>query len=396
MVAASRLHKKENTFIPIVKGEKLPPLLKLVAIYGPNASGKSNLIKGLRVIKTIAYRSPNAQSDLPVMPFRFDPLLATQPSRFEIHFVKDELRYQFDLAVTRERIVEERLSSFPSGKETLLYERIYDGKVDDYRFGAKLDGGKVLHNAWRQLTGPKSLFISQAVANSSEELRQLREPFAWLKAGLMAPDLRSLADSAQSVLQESHNGVEYITSFLQSLDVPVTRLRFEPLKVSASISPQNKNELGDSVESDPLSVMKTILTHQTALGEADFDFEEESDGTKGLIGFWLPWLIIDYEKSFSVLVIDELDSSLHPQIVASLVKKHLAYEKPAQLIFSTHDTHLMDTKLLRRDQFWLTERDANGATRLRSIYEFEGRESEDLEKRYYEGRYRGLPIVRQG
>jgi hypothetical protein len=78
-----------------------------------------------------------------------------------------------------------------------------------------------------------------------------------------------------------------------------------------------------------------------------------------------------------------------------LVDKHLKSDTSAQLIFTTHDTHLMDTKLLRRDQFWLTERDANGATQLRSIHDFEGRESEDLEKRYYEGRYRALPIIRR-
>ena len=67
----------------------------------------------------------------------------------------------------------------------------------------------------------------------------------------------------------------------------------------------------------------------------------------------------------------------------------------SQLIFTTHDTHLMDAKILRRDQFWLTERDLNGATKLRSIYDFEGRESEDIEKRYYEGRYRGLPLLKR-
>jgi AAA15 family ATPase/GTPase len=395
MVAASRLHKKENTFKPIVKGEKLPALLKLVAIYGPNASGKSNLIKALGVIKTIAHRSPNAQSDLPVMPFRFDPLLATKPSRFEIHFIKDALRYQFDLAVTKERIVEERLTAFPNGKASVLYERIYDGKVDDYRFGTKLEGGKELHNAWRQLTGPKSLFISQAVANSSEELQQLRAPFAWLKKGLFDPDLRSWANSTQDLLQGEPYGTKHITSFLQSLDVPVTRLRFESLDGLGAVLRQNRSEFGESIEENIKPILKTVFTHKTALGEADFDFEEESDGTKGLIGFWLPWLMLENDRSFGVLVIDELDSSLHPKIVASLVEKHLTYENPAQLIFSAHDTHLMDTKLLRRDQFWLTERDANGATTLRSIYEFEGREGEDLEKRYYEGRYRGLPIVRR-
>jgi AAA15 family ATPase/GTPase len=138
------------------------------------------------------------------------------------------------------------------------------------------------------------------------------------------------------------------------------------------------------------------LTHQTALGEAKFDFQEESEGTKNLIGFWLPWYVHTISSIISTLVVDELDSSLHPEIVALLVTKHIKSDSAAQLIFTTHDTHLMDTKLLRRDQFWLTERDANGATQLRSIHDFEGRESEDLEKRYYEGRYRGLPFVRKG
>ena len=124
---------------------------------------------------------------------------------------------------------------------------------------------------------------------------------------------------------------------------------------------------------------------------------------KNLIGFFLPWFLIgapidDFSRPDSIistLIVDELDSSLHPAIVACLVKKHLETKSQAQLIFTTHDTHLMDTKLLRRDQFWVTERDINGATQLRSIHDFEGRESEDLEKRYYEGRYRGLPFVRK-
>ena len=118
---------------------------------------------------------------------------------------------------------------------------------------------------------------------------------------------------------------------------------------------------------------------------------------KNLIGFWLPWATQDPSHNpRRLLVVDELDSSLHPKIVAALVEKHINSEIPSQLIFTTHDTHLMDAKLLRRDQFWITERDINGATQLRSIHDFEGRDSEDIEKRYYEGRYRGLPLVKRG
>jgi AAA15 family ATPase/GTPase len=102
------------------------------------------------------------------------------------------------------------------------------------------------------------------------------------------------------------------------------------------------------------------------------------------------------QKTCSVLVVDELDSSLHPKLVEALVEKHLESGLDSQLIFTTHDTHLMDSKLLRRDQIWMTERDAAGSTQLRSVHDFVGREGEDIEKRYYEGRYRSLPIVKRG
>jgi AAA15 family ATPase/GTPase len=101
-----------------------------------------------------------------------------------------------------------------------------------------------------------------------------------------------------------------------------------------------------------------------------------------------------FGSSMPVLWVDELDSSLHPELVAQLVRQLIATDNGAQLIFTTHDTHLMNAKLLRRDQFWITERDINGATRLNSIHDFEGREGEDIEKRYFEGRYRGLPIIK--
>jgi AAA15 family ATPase/GTPase len=232
----------------------------------------------------------------------------------------------------------------------------------------------------------------QAVANSNEELNQLRNPLKWLQTGFMivSGDMGIWADSSQRLAKDFPSFAEEISSFLQDVDVPVTNIRVDQIDSSSvgllqSIGSKLKN--------------KTILTHRTALGEAEFDFHEESEGTKNLIGFWLPWSVRakpSFNKESRILVVDELDSSLHPEIVVSLVAKHIKSDIPAQLIFTTNDTHLMDAKLLRRDQFWLTERDANGATQLRSIHDFEGRESEDLEKRYYEGRYRGLPFVRKG
>jgi hypothetical protein len=378
MVAAPKLRKKENVFVPVVKGEKIPALLKVAAIYGPNASGKSNLLKAMRIVRDIVDNP--ASEPLPAAPFRFDPLLAELPSRFEFHFICEEQRYKFDLAMKPERIVEERLTAFPMGKETLLYERLHTENGEQYRFGPQLEGGELVHQAWRDLTGPKMLFIKQAVANSREALKQLRIPFEWQTTGVVVCNegMSRLASGALALARTKPLMANRIVAFLGEIDVPVSEIKFKKM-------------------SDPES--SAIFIHTTALGSASFELDDESDGTKNLIGFWMPWVLMGSDISsragLAVVAVDELDSSLHPKIVATLIEQHLQDEQPPQLIFTTHDTHLMDTKLLRRDQFWLTERDKNGATQLRSIHDFEGRESEDLEKRYYEGRYRALPILRR-
>ncbi|WP_426318849.1 AAA family ATPase [Pseudoduganella sp. R-43] len=398
MVAAARLPKRENVLAPLVSDEELPDLLKVAAIYGPNASGKSNLLRALDVIPTLASSSPAVVKTLPVAPFRFDKDLLSSPSEFEVHFICDAVRYQFELSLTSERIVKERLISYPNGKSKLLYERRFtDKEGDEYRFGDTLEGGSELHQAWRRLTAPTSLFIAQAVANSNEDLHQLRVPFGWLLNGMFVIEggMASLARSSQRLVKKNPNYAAEVASFLQEVDVPVTEMRVD--SVQEKPSPLSALAMLASPSASQKEVNRTIFKHRTALGEAEFDFEEESEGTKGLVGFWLPWSMIAHgESTIKAVAVDEIDSSLHPEIVASLIQRYLASDKSAQLIFTTHDTHLMDTKLLRRDQFWLTERDANGATQLRSIHDFKGRESEDVEKRYFEGKYRGLPILSRG
>jgi AAA15 family ATPase/GTPase len=398
MVAAPRLKKGDNVFKPVVKGEKLPDLLKVAAIYGPNASGKSNLIKALSLVSEVAKRQPSAQSvPFPVSPFRFDPQLADQPTRIELHFIYAEQRYEFQLAITQERIVHERLVAFPKGKEALLYERQHLTTGDQYTLGEKLEGGRDLHELWKKSTGSQVLFINQAVANSNADLNQLREPLKWLNLGFLIVDNKNmewLQQNCKAIVKIDENFTKKLIDFLQTFDIPITDIHIDEIKSGLhNYSQKNNEQKSPLLEVIPTQI-KTVLTHQSLLSKSEFDFEEESEGTQNLIGFWLPWSV--HNRSNFGLIVDELDSSLHPEIVIALITKHLKAESPAQLIFTTHDTHLMDAKLLRRDQFWITERDTNGATQLRSIHDFEGRESEDIEKRYYEGRYRGLPFVRRG
>ncbi len=399
MVAAPRLQKKDNTFQPVVKGEKLPRLLKVAAIYGPNASGKSSLLRAFGAVSQIVGgRRFTEANSLPVSAFRFDPELAQQPSDFEIHFVSGAMRYEFQLSATPDRITHERLVAYPKGKESLLYERTHTEAGDVYSFG-DLEGGDFIHEAWRRMTGPRSLFLSQAVANSNEDLTQLKVPHKWLDNGIMSPggNLKGWAKTSQELAQKTPEFGKEICSFLQKIDVPITHIQVDD-DSTPNEDESLQIEMDKSGRSSAKPKTKTTLTHLTALGEADFDYAEESDGTKALIGFWLPWILLGdgSGNTCCTLLIDELDSSLHPLIVKALVSQHINREHPSQLIFTTHDTHLMDTRLLRRDQLWITERDMNGATSLRSIHDFVGREGEDVEKRYYEGKYRGLPFIRAG
>lgn len=409
MVAVSRLWKRENIFQPVVTGEKLPPLLKVVAIYGPNASGKSNFIRAFDALSFFCRRKPSAEVEqLPFSPFRFDPVLRDKPSRFEVHFIQRGMRYFFELAVTADRILEEKLVAYPKGKEELLYQRNYRDSSEEYVFGEYLEGGRDLHDAWRKLTGPQALFLVQAVANSSEELTQLREPFDWLANGALVVDrgMEHLARATQRLISDLPAFGIDIATLLHDVDVPISEIKAKVIDDSSSVGEGEQALSSDEAVNSKLKALrsnlkvKTTLTHKTSLGVADFDFDEESEGTKNMFGFALPWLMLRTNKSKSdgrcILVVDELDSSLHPKVVEALIERHINSDVPSQLIFTTHDTHLMDTKLLRRDQIWLTERDAAGATQLRSVHDFDGREGEDIEKRYYEGRYRGLPFVRRG
>jgi len=395
MVAEPRLKRKENTFRPELDGEEFPRLLKAAAVYGPNASGKSNLVNALSSVHEMVRQAPSAtQGSLPVASFRFDSALASLPSRFELNFIRQRQRYQFILAATKSRIEEEKLVLVAKGRETLLYHRRVDDGRDVYQLGDTLEGGKQVHEAWKKLTAPTQLFLTQAVANSSAELNQLRAPSEWLLNGIAFVNddiLQGLSRVTQNMAQSSPEFQAELLEFIRDLDIPIDGMTFVPDQTTA-------NDSADFNSDYPLLASrgtKPVLHHVTALGEARFELNEESKGTQSLFGFFTPWSVFqNAQVKWDALIVDELDTSLHPNIVRELIRRHIAKDIPSQLIFTTHDTRLMDSKLLRRDQIWLTERDINGATQLRSVHDFEGREGEDIEKRYYEGRYRALPITR--
>jgi len=401
MVASPRLGKRENVISPRVKGEKLPNLLKVAAIYGPNASGKSSLFKAIDFVRDVFSKAPHRpDKKLTADYFRFDVDLEEEPSNFEYHFIQKGMRYQYLLSANNNRIVFEELTAFPSGKERLLFKRELVNEKETYKFGSTLEGGEQVHEAWRKTTSPRSLYLAQAAQNSSDDMTQLKIPFSWFDDSLLVIDQNSLdtwSRASRKVLAMIPDTAESLSNFLAEVDIPISSISITA-KDESHKDLLNKTILDaegfDEFDNDT----KTTLIHKSALGDANFDFAEESEGTKNLIGFWLPWATLALRGSKKddnlTLFIDELDSSLHPQIVANIIKRHIKSTHHSQLIFTTHDTHLMKSRILRRDQFWITERDKNAATRLFSVHDFEGREGEDLERRYFAGRYRGLPLTK--
>lgn len=404
MVAAPRIGKKENIFeAPI--NEDFPQLLRAAVIYGPNASGKSNLLKGFRSLIQIAKREPsNKENHIPVQPFAFDPALADETSKFEIHFIVNKLRYEFILHADKNRITKEKLTCFPNGVEEILYDRSYIKNLDSYNYISGLQEDKLILDFWEKITPKDVLFLSQVISNNKNPDVKLLSAFDWLTKGLTCylGGANQLLDATVNLLQSDDNGGELIreffkenlTDFLRDFDVPISSIEYEE---------KNKNKnINVDVDVDVISEKKHKQTkdiyfkHDTKLGEFRINFDDQSAGTQSLVSFYTPWArtqrVRDGRIAGGTLIVDELDSSLHPLIVESLVKKHINNsESTSQLIFTTHDTHLMNTKILRRDQIWVTDRDAYGATILTCLHEYKGREGEDIEKRYYEGRYRGLP-----
>jgi len=402
-MAASRALKKlrsENTFSTGLTEKGMPDLLSAAAIYGPNASGKSNLIKALAFVQHMVLNSAMASADEPLglQPFKLEPEALRQDSQFEIDFIEGGIRYQFGLTANIQRITSEWLVAYPKSRPHLYFERTYNsasGK-DDYVFGHHFEGGR-LRRDWALQTGPNTLYFSRTVQRSAAEFQQLRKPYAWFSKRLRilgAGDHRMGHD--YTIAQCDGAQKQKILGFLNAADVPIADLRVDRHPFDASALPsdmpkalQDKiiKQLGDKEIAKPRFYHRSANTNELI----EFNEDDESDGTRSLFAFAVPW--IDVLENNRVLVVDELDSSLHPLIVQRLIQLLSLRNGQAQLIFTTHDTSVMASHLLRRDQFWFTERDTRGATHLYSLQDFKGREDNAIDNPYFSGRYGALPIL---
>lgn len=383
-------------------------LLTAAGLYGANASGKSNVLSALGFMRDAvvhSHRSWPPEGGVPRDPFAWGPK-AAEPSMFEVTLLLSGVRYQYGFVADDERFLEEWLYAWPKGRKQTWFERERTGDRDSYKFGEHLQGE---NRPVEQVTRSNALFLSAAVQHRHE---QLMPPYEWFagtssinlderlrRAGQLLGDrllLRALTTLPGSMRQLSLFGdddvprgvaLDEILGLVRAADVGVVDIKIS----SDDDDVPNRGRA-------PTGRRRMFVRHRSASGEAWLPFEDESQGTRTLLRM-APAILHKLQRG-GLLIVDELESSLHPLLALQVVRQ---FNDPrtnpnnAQLLFTTHDTHLLGTTAgdapLRRDQVWLTEKDNDGATVVYPLTDYKPRKAENLERGYLQGRYGAIPFL---
>lgn len=373
-------------------------LLRSAALYGPNASGKSNFLLALQTMKRMVLESAislQRGDKLPVTPFRLNPNTRLLPSEFEVTFIVDSVRYQYGFSTTPERIHEEWLLAYPKGRAQRWFGRAWNAQAQhyDWELGNNLTGEKQL---WQKSTRDNALFLSTAVQLNSEQLQPI---FDWFKNTLRFANINGWNPSFTASLCEQSEKAQ-IMDFLRAADLNIEDILVEKKPFDLNLLPTDmpeslRNSIDEDLKDKQILNIKTV--HKSGDGESViFDFDDESDGTQKLFAFAGPW--IDALANGYVLFIDELHDNLHPRLVQFLVQLfHSNETNPhnAQLVFTTHETSILNQEVFRRDQIWFCEKAEDQSTKLYPLTDFSPRKGrENLELAYLSGRYGALPFIR--
>jgi uncharacterized protein len=364
--------------------------VRTAVVYGPNASGKSSLLRALDYLRGVVAESATViqpGQTYNVQPFKLDAVSAQQPTEFEITFLLSGVRHQYAFSMTAHRIVSESLVVYRSSKPTQLYSRQHiDGDRYDYEFSTYLTGPRKL---WQESTRPNALLLSMAAQLNSEQLSPV---FNWIVRSItFLPAGAAVLPEFTTALLESEQGRASIREFLSAADISIADVHAVPRKGVHAQWVMGAS--GVQASQEEREFLMPVFEHSTPKGSAKFELHDESEGTQRLYGLIAP--VLDCLRNGRVLVVDELDSSLHTLLVRRLITLFQTPElnpNGAQLIFSTHDTSLLDHTLFRRDQIWFTEKDADQATRLYPLTDFSPRKQEAWERGYLAGRYGAVPF----
>jgi len=380
--------------------------VKGVALYGANASGKTTVLKALMALGTMVENSakmtdpkePIAQ----IEPFALAPGQPETPTAFAVAFVAEGVRYEYRIAATRESIWHESLRAFPRAKEQLWFSRDWNAESGSYAWSPERPTGFQRDTQLEGYTLSNMLFLSKAVANNRTELepvfRWFKEQLEFLYLGAGSIPLRS---TTSKMLQEQIPLHDRIVALLRHADIGVTDARIIEKRLTGNVAigiklenvpPENRERIPKN-----LWLMPELTHRGSGTAEVSLPWASESGGTRRFFELAGPWLDI-LSKGHTVCV-DELESSMHPLMVRELLRLFFsATENPhgAQILFTTHNPLLLDATLMRRDQVWFTDKDADGEAHLYPLTDYQPRKGESLVRGYLSGRYGAVPFIPAG
>ena len=384
---ASSDNMLEDNFIAIGKDK----VLKMTALYGANASGKTNLFKILAMVSTIIiesnYRTPNMY--IPIIPFKMDEKTIKEPSEFEIKFLSNGIRYVYGFKADLKNIYEEYLTYYPNGRPVEIFTRT---NINNYSFNYKDE--KELNDIKEKNTANK-FFLSTATTWNYEKTKPAYD-FLTENMGVVLSYDQIKNYAFQSYNNDPNKELEkFALSFLEKADFNVKGYSVTEKKMTDDLL-RTMPEVIRPFFPKNSPVFKVKTTHIVNKKKYELDISEESLGTQAIFSF-VP-VLKDVLDNGKVLIIDEFDKSLHPFIVKYIVEAFnntKLNKKNAQLIFNTHDTNLLDLELLRRDQIWFTEKnEKDGSSSIYPLDDFSIRKSENIEKGYLLGRYGAIPFIK--
>lgn len=352
------------------------PVLKSVGLFGPNASGKSNILKAISFCCRMILDSHlyNEGVVFNFEPFKFEDW-QEKPSRFLIDFVCDDVEYEYAFELTKTKVLSESLFHYPRDRRAKVFVRSADGK---YSFGA----GTISKPADVVLnTGDKNLFLSRASSMNREIAQKLYRYF-------MNQFLLGLVNVNDVVVLDGfHTYKRVILKALEICDTDITDIEVRKEQVPSPLIVPGQGDVTFRL----VDILKFKTFHRDNK-DVMFDLDlEESNGTRKL--FQILIRLLDVVKNKKGIMMDEFDMGLHTRL-ADFILDLIHASAGSQLLFSSHNTSLIDVKRLRRDQIVFVNKSENGATEVYSLYDFKDfRENMDAEKGYIQGRFDAVPYV---
>jgi len=354
-------------------------LLQSAVVYGANASGKSNLLKAMQTMASIVLnhdRVALSTDRLNHQPFLLNSETETTSTSFEIVFILNDIIYRYGFEYDIDTIYAEWLFSDEKGKEAKLFYR--DIEDEFYVNPTRFKEGKGLESR----TLRNHLFLWKCDNENGIIAQQI---MAWFSRFNMIDGLnnRTYLEYTNNQLKDKSFKAD-ILKLLKVADLGITDIE------------RQKSMQNQDIET--MTIHQKFDKENNLIGAVEFDLSKhESLGTQKFFAISAP--ILDTLKDGKILIIDELDASLHPMLTKHLIKmfhdKHIN-NKNAQLIFTTHDTNLLQHDLLNRDQVWFTDKDKYGSTQVYSLIEYKEnrtRKDSNKEKYYLQGRYGAVPYI---